>query len=110
MNLTVLKLCPILKQAGETKPKKLSTPRGETSPFNTSGIADRWGVKAVPCHGQQSCTHVHEEQRAQSKRAGSSPCSSAALDVLGVILCLPAAHLFPGDEQSLPIREILFSP
>lgn len=110
MNLTVIKLCPICKQTGGTKPKKQSTPRGEISPFSTSGITEMWGAKAVPRHGQPSCTHVHEEQRAQSKRGASSPHSSVVLDALEGILCLPAAHLFPEDEQSLFIHEILFSP
>lgn len=90
MNLTVMKLCPMLKQAGETKPKKLTTPRGEISPFNTSGITDKWGVKVVTHHGHSRCTCVHEEQRAQSKRGGSSPCSCVPPGALGGIACLPA--------------------
>lgn len=110
MNLTVIKLCPICKQTGETKAKKLSTPGREISPFNTSGTAEMWGAKAVPRHGQPSCTRVHEEQRAQSKRGASSPGSSVGLDALGGVLCLPAAHLFPEDEQSLLIHDTLFSP
>jgi len=58
-----MKLCPILEQAGETKPKKLSFPRVEISPFNTSGITDKWGVKAVSHDGHLNFTPVLLEQR-----------------------------------------------